>query len=106
MSITSSQEVIIENVDQTRDSGNVNESNIDQQPCGVGEPDKTSAEEESMDNFNDLLTAARNIRDEAHRGNLSDEERRRRAADMAMKLCAMMNLDENDDEDADADSPR
>lgn len=39
------------------------------------------------------------MRNEAVSGNLSDDERRRRAADMAMRLCAVMNFDESSDEE-------
>jgi hypothetical protein len=40
------------------------------------------------------------IRNEALVGNLSDDERRRRAAELAMRLCAVMDFDESSDDEA------
>jgi hypothetical protein len=69
-------------------------------PEGDGEVNNlTTKDEESIEMFSEMLTQARNLRDEAQRGGLADDERRRRAADMAMRLCAMMNMDESDDEE-------
>jgi hypothetical protein len=69
-------------------------------PEGDGEENNlTTKDEESIEMFSEMLTQARSLRDEAQRGGLADDERRRRAADMAMRLCAMMNMDESDDEE-------
>ena len=39
------------------------------------------------------------MRNDSINGKLSDDERRKRAADLAMKLCAAMNFDDSSDEE-------
>eukprot|EP01033_Poteriospumella_lacustris_P008962 gene8962-6439_t len=51
-----------------------------------------------FDAFASALSEARSIRDQARQGDMSDDERRRRAADMAMRLMEMLNLDDEGDD--------
>ncbi len=41
---------------------------------------------------------AKKIREQARAGGIDDDERRKRAADMAMRLMEMLNLDDDEDD--------
>jgi len=45
------------------------------------------------------LTQAKQLREEAVGGKLSDDARRKRAADLALQMCAMMDIGDDDDSD-------
>lgn len=53
------------------------------------------------DDLSSIIEEASKIRDEAVQGEVSDNDRRCRAAEFALKLAQMMNLDDDDDEDSD-----
>jgi len=64
--------------------------------------DDVDEDDKVWDNFTNTLEAAKQLREQAVEGNLSDDVRRRRAADLAMQMCAMMDMGEDDsDEDSD-----
>lgn len=46
-----------------------------------------------------LYTQARSMRVDVANGELSDEQRRERAAEMALRLCKLIGLDEGSDSD-------
>lgn len=50
-----------------------------------------------FDAFASALAEARTIRDRAREGEISDSERRNRAAEMANRLMQMLDLDDDDD---------
>lgn len=56
---------------------------------------------EDVEDFSDLMDQARRLRDRAAAGNMSDEDRRRQAEEMALKLAKLMNLCDDDDDDTD-----
>lgn len=58
-------------------------------------------DDDGMGEFNDILLSVARIRDAAMNGGLTDEERRQKAAEMALKLAQTLgiDMDESDLED-------
>lgn len=52
-----------------------------------------------LDQFSDFISEAKQFRELAVSGALSDEQRRSQAAAMAMRLAQMIDLDEDDEDE-------
>lgn len=60
---------------------------------------ETKQEEFIFDSLESIMRDATRLRQDARDNKLSDEDRRRRAADTAMKLMGLLDLDDDDDDD-------
>lgn len=72
-----------------------------QQYRRMGIEDDDDEEEDGLGMLNQLMQSVARIRDEALNGQTSDESRRARAAEMALRLAQSLGLDLDDDDDDD-----
>ena len=61
----------------------------------------SSVEDEIMNNYSNIVEEARRLREDAMAGTITDEERRNKAAEFALKFAQMMNFDEESSDDDD-----
>jgi hypothetical protein len=61
-------------------------------------------DEDGMRAFNDILQSVARIREAAMSGNMSDEERRAKAAEMALRLAQTLGLDTEDSDHEENDA--
>ena len=59
----------------------------------------SSTEDEIMNNYSNIIDEARRLREDAMAGTITDEERRNKAAEFALKFAQMMNFDEESSDD-------
>jgi hypothetical protein len=78
-------------------TGSVRPTNVASTSGEVGH--ENVGEDHDVEDFSDIMEKAKRLRDEATAGNMSDDERRRKAAEMALQLAKMMNLDDDDYDD-------
>jgi len=102
---------IPENINSTRNSDEYDDQNqnikeeskegkIEECANDKNDNDKKEETEESIfDDLEHVLKEAARIRNEAKQGNLSDDERRKMAADTAMKLMGMLDLLDGDSDE-------
>lgn len=60
-------------------------------------------EEEKEEQIQQVLQLAQKTREEVMAGSLSDDQRRERAARIALQMCSLMNLDDDSDEEEEDD---
>ena len=61
----------------------------------------SGAEDEIMTTYSNIVEEARRLREDVMAGTVSDEERRNKAAECALKFAQMMNFDEESSDDDD-----
>ena len=64
---------------------------------------ETKQEEFIFDSLESIMRDATRLRQDARDNILSDEDRRRRAADAAIKLMGLLDLDDDDDDVSNSD---
>mmetsp|Transcript_11182 Transcript_11182/g.17026 ORF Transcript_11182/g.17026 Transcript_11182/m.17026 type:complete len:324 (+) Transcript_11182:34-1005(+) len=57
-------------------------------------------DDKMWNDFSNVISQARQMREQAVKGNISDEDRRAKAAELAMQFCAMMDFDDSSDDES------